>query len=141
MEYFRIDTERTKRESDEVCNSKGCGFVMVYPVIDVEETGRHLKRECERRNVSPKELQEFLGLAALQSIYGWFQGRALPSLDNFYALSRYLGMRMEELVVPQKLSKEIPAREAGRALERRVMAYIGFLFQAEGERGNILHVY
>ncbi|MBQ7840662.1 MAG: helix-turn-helix transcriptional regulator [Lachnospiraceae bacterium] len=104
---------------------------MVYPVIDVEGTGRHLKTECEKRNITPKEIQEFLGLAALQSVYGWFQGRTLPSLDNFYALSRYLGMRMEELVVPQNCSREVLVRGATRALERRMMAYLGFLLQAE----------
>ena len=104
---------------------------MFYPVIDVEETGKYLKAECDRRNISAKEVQEFLGLAATQSVYSWFQGRALPSLDNFYALSRYLGMRMEEMVIPQKRSREVPAREAKQSLERRLMAYLNFQLQAE----------
>lgn len=110
---------------------EGCGFMLVYPVIDMQETGRQLKMECERRQVSPRELQEFLGLAALQSVYGWFQGRSLPSLDNFYALSRYLNMQMEELVVPQRNGREIRVRDARRAMERRLMAYFGFCLQAE----------
>lgn len=110
---------------------KGCGFMLIYPVIDVQETGRQLKRECDRRHVSPRELQEFLGLAALQSVYGWFQGRALPSLDNFYALSCYLGMRMEELLVPRRASREVPVRAANSRMERRMMAYFGFCLQAE----------
>lgn len=110
---------------------KGCGFMLTYPVIDVEETGRQLKMECDRKQVTPKEIQEFLGLAALQSIYSWFQGRALPSLDNFYALSCYLGTRMEELVVPEDRSREVLVREATRGLERRMLAYFGFCLQAE----------
>lgn len=131
MDYFKIDVESIKRESDKRCPEKGCGFVLVYPVIDVEETGKYLKAECDRRNISAKEVQEFLGLAATQSVYSWFQGRALPSLDNFYALSRYLGMRMEEMVIPQKRSREVPAREAKQSLERRLMAYLNFQLQAE----------
>lgn len=110
---------------------KGCGFMLTYPVIDVEETGRQLKLECDRKQVTPREIQEFLGLAALQSIYSWFQGRALPSLDNFYALSCYLGTRMEELVVPENRSREVLVREATRGLERRMLAYFGFWLQAE----------
>ena len=112
---------------------KGSGFMQIYPVIDMLETGRQLKQECDRRQISPKELQDFLGLAALQSVYGWFQGRTLPSLDNFYALSRYLGMQMEELVVPQKYGREVLVREARRTMERRLMAYFGFCLQAEAD--------
>lgn len=112
--------------------------MLIYPVIDVQETGRQLKRVCERSRVTPKEIQNFLGLAALQSIYNWFQGRALPSLDNFYALSCYLGTRMEELVVPEHRSREVLVRDARRARERRLMAYFGFWLQAEAaERGTL----
>ena len=73
---------------------KGSGWMLAYPVIDMQKTGLRLKRECEARHVTIPEIREFLGLAAAQSIYGWFQGKALPSLDNFYALSCYLGLRM-----------------------------------------------
>lgn len=130
---FTIEVERRIRGRSEADASeqKGCEFMLTYPVIDVQETGRQLKRECDRRRVTPKEIQDFLGLAALQSIYGWFQGRTLPSLDNFYALSCYLGMRMEELVVPEHRSKEVLARDTVRARERRMMAYFGFWLQAE----------
>ncbi len=120
-----------RQENGSIEGRKGCGFMQVYPVIDVQETGRQLRAECERRQVTPKELQEFLGLAALQSIYSWFQGRTLPSLDNFYALSCYLGIRMEELVVPKRRAREVPVRGAARALERRMVAYLGFCLQAE----------
>lgn len=105
--------------------------MLAYPVINVKETGHLIKRSCERRNVTVRQIQEFLGLAALQSIYGWFQGRTLPTLDNFYALSCYLGMRMEDLVVPEGRSREIPVRDAARALERRQLAYYAFCLQAE----------
>lgn len=109
---------------------EGKGFMLTYPVIDVQETGKQLRRTCDQKRVSPKELQEFLGLAALQSVYSWFQGRALPSLDNFYALSCYLGTRMEELVVTQGRSREVLVRGAAGGLKRRQMAYYGFLVEA-----------
>lgn len=128
---LEMETETGKCGEIITGEQKGCGFMLTYPVIDVEKTGRQLKRECDRRQVTPRELQEFLGLAALQSIYSWFQGRALPSLDNFYALSCYLGTRMEELVVPKKRSREVPARGTVGGLERRLLAYFGFWLQAE----------
>ncbi|MDO4294067.1 MAG: hypothetical protein Q4C65_12685 [Eubacteriales bacterium] len=102
-----------------------------YPVIDMEETGMQLKMACDWNRVSASQLQDFLGLAAKQSVYGWFQGRALPSLDNFYALSCYLDMKMEELVVPKGCARRVPDRLAFLLMQRRLMAYFGFCLQAE----------
>ncbi len=110
---------------------KECGFMFTYPVIDVQATGKRLRRACDRKRVSPREIQKFLGLAALQSVYGWFQGRALPSLDNFYALSFYLGARMEEIVVPRFKPKEMRLREMAQERKFRQIFYYGFCFWAE----------
>ena len=74
-----------------------------YPLIDVLRTGQRLKEACIKKNIEAKEIKQFLGLAAMQSIYNWFQGKALPSLDNFYALSSYLGTELDSLIVPQGL--------------------------------------
>lgn len=118
----------------ELLSWKGCGQMQGYPVIDVYQTGLRLKGACEKRRITAKDVQKFLGLAALQSVYGWFQGRTLPSLDNFYALSCYLGMRMEDMVVAKGERREVPEQEAFLALQRRQMAYLAFCFEAEGKR-------
>lgn len=127
---YKIEVEIRTWECEGVTGEqKGRGFMLTYPVIDVQETGRQLRKTCDRKQVSPREIQQFLGLAALQSVYSWFQGRALPSLDNFYALSCYLGMRMEELVVPQRRSREVPVREDAGRMKSRQLAYYGFLLE------------
>lgn len=107
-----------------------------YPVIDVFRTGKNLQLECEIREITTRELQQFLGLTSRQSIYGWFQGKTLPTLDNFYALSRYLGVAMEELVVQkneddkeQAFSDKSNHHMDVHAMERRQMAYFGGLLQ------------
>lgn len=129
---IEIERKTAGRGRDGTAKRKERGFMLIYPVIDVQETGKRLKRSCEHRQVSARELQEFLGLSALQSIYSWFQGRTLPSLDNFYALSRYLGVHMEELVVPRRRqSGEIPVWNANGRMERRQMAYYAFWLRAE----------
>ena len=79
---------------------------MGYPLIDVLRTGQRLKEACIKKNIEAKEIKQFLGLAAMQSIYNWFQGKALPSLDNFYALSSYLGTELDSLIVPQGRHQE-----------------------------------
>lgn len=111
-------------------------FMRKYPVIDVEQTGKKLLKECEIREISTKELQQFLGLSGRQSIYTWFQGKALPTLDNFYALSRYLGVSMDELVKEKgnPLQREESVEEQNftcevHALIRRMMTYLNGLLQ------------
>lgn len=104
-----------------------------YPVIDVHRTGLRLKEACEKQHRTAKDVQKFLGLAALQSVYGWFRGKTLPSLDNFYALSCYLGMRMEDMVVTKGEQGRVMEREAFQALQRRMMAYVAFCFEEEGK--------
>lgn len=111
---------------------KGSGWMLIYPVIDMQKTGLRLKRECEKRQVTIQEIREFLGLAATQSIYGWFQGKALPSLDNFYALSHYLGLRMEDLVVPRGEARAVLNRGTACGLRGRMLVYLAFCFEAEG---------
>ena len=111
--------------------------MLSYPVIDMNRTGRRLQLECEMREISTKELQQFLGLTSRQSIYGWFQGKAMPTLDNFYALSRYLGVAMEELVVQRGTEEEQPEPFVeeqfsgidAHELERRQLVYFGGLLQ------------
>ena len=39
-----------------------------------------------------------MSMAAVQSIYHWFAGRSLPTVDNLYALSELFGVPMDVLV-------------------------------------------
>ena len=41
---------------------------MGYPLIDVLRTGQRLKEACIKKNIEAKEIKQFLGLAAMQSI-------------------------------------------------------------------------
>jgi len=45
-----------------------------------------------------KDIQEYLKLACPQSIYRWYKGQILPSVDNLLMLSRLLGVHMEDLL-------------------------------------------
>ena len=71
-----------------------------YPVIDMTAFGKNLKRICQEKENSAKMLQEFLHLGTIQPVYLWFRADRLPSLDNFYAISKYLQVEMNELLHP-----------------------------------------
>lgn len=73
----------------------------MYPIIDKEKTGLKLKSMLKVAGYDVKFVQEYLHLSCPQPIYRWFQGKILPSVENLCALSRLLGVHMEELLVLQ----------------------------------------
>lgn len=71
----------------------------VYPVIDLTATGVHLKELLEERGVTVQDIQEAMGLASPQAVYRWLRGSNMPSVDNLYALSRYLNVQMDDVII------------------------------------------
>ena len=71
----------------------------VYPVIDLSATGMHLKELMDARKLAVQDVQEAMGLASPQAVYRWLCGSNLPSVDNLYALSRFLDVPMNNVIV------------------------------------------
>ena len=40
-----------------------------------------------------------MGLASPQAVYRWLKGGNMPSVDNLFALSRYLDVQMDDVIV------------------------------------------
>lgn len=70
-----------------------------YPVIDVARTGQNIKQIMRIKGLKVKDIQEFLELSTSQSIYHWFDGRNLPTIDNLYALSELFQMPVDTLLI------------------------------------------
>lgn len=66
--------------------------------IDMYRTGQNIKKIMRMRGLKVRDVQEYLGLAAPQSVYHWFDGRALPSVDNLYLLSELFHVPMDMLI-------------------------------------------
>ena len=73
----------------------------MYQSIDQIKTGKKLKKILELAGYDVKYIQDYLHLSCPQSIYRWYKGKTLPSLEHLAALSRLLHMHMEELLVFQ----------------------------------------
>lgn len=70
-----------------------------YPVIDMAKTGQNIKKIMQENGLAVKDIQEFLELSTPQSIYHWFDGRNLPTIDNLYALSDLFHMPVDVLLI------------------------------------------
>ncbi len=73
----------------------------MYHPIDQVKTGIKLKMMLTAAGYDVKYVQEYLHLSCPQSIYRWFKGKILPSVEHLCALSKLLNVHMEDLLVLQ----------------------------------------
>lgn len=95
----------------------------MYQPIDQIKTGMKLKKMLKAAGYSVKDIQEYLHLSCQQSIYRWFKGKILPSVDHLYALSRLLNVHMEDLLVMQGENIVYSFGLAGDSIVKRLLAY------------------
>lgn len=100
-----------------------------YPLIDIIKTGQRIKQIMRAKGLTVRDLQDYLELATPQSIYHWFDGRNLPSIDNMYALSRLFGVRVDDMLVENKNRGCDLYREA---MNYRVGIYYQYLMKMAG---------
>ena len=103
----------------------------MYPNIDIEKTGIKLKTMIKASGYTVKYIQKYLCLACPQSIYKWFKGKALPSVENLYALSVLLNVHMEDLLVfkTQNLTY-FPRKVISDNFSKRLLCYYNYLYKA-----------
>ncbi|MCD8398186.1 MAG: helix-turn-helix domain-containing protein [Lachnospiraceae bacterium] len=77
---------------------KGSG----YPQIDTVGTGKRLRYLSREKGISVQKIQHSLGLASNQAVYEWFNGKSLPTLNNFFALSWLFHTPMEDMLILQE---------------------------------------
>ena len=72
--------------------------VLMFPLINKRDTGINLRRIMDRLGISARDVQEYLGLGCVQSVYRWLDGHSMPTVDNLYALSELFQMPIDALV-------------------------------------------
>lgn len=72
---------------------------MEYPMINLELSGRKIKETIKERGYTTKEIMEYMGFRHSKSVYAWYRGAALPTLENMMALSVLLEVPVNELLV------------------------------------------
>ena len=70
----------------------------MFPLINKRETGINLRRIMDMRGVTAKDVQDYLGLGCVQSVYRWLDGVNMPTIDNLYALSKLLNVPIDTMV-------------------------------------------
>ena len=52
------------------------------PVINKNETAKCLKLLVKWNDLQPKDVQMYLGLACVQTVYRWLEGINIPRVDH-----------------------------------------------------------
>ncbi len=72
---------------------------MLYPVIDLAKTGANIRHLRQEKGCSVSEIAGFMSFQTSNAIYKWERGEALPTVDHLFALSRLLGVSMNDILV------------------------------------------
>lgn len=77
----------------------------MVPTINMEATGRNIRRLREKAGLTVKDIQDIFGFATPQAIYKWQRGTTMPTLDNLVVLSVVLEVTIDEILVVNKEKK------------------------------------
>ncbi|MBS7294256.1 MAG: helix-turn-helix transcriptional regulator [Treponema sp.] len=86
------------------------------PVLDLEATGTKIKTIMKQKGVTPRRLQLIMDFPYVQTIYNWFAGKNMPTLDNLVVLAQVLGVTMDDIVVTKMIDFEIDDVEGVEAI-------------------------
>lgn len=86
------------------------------PVIDLYATGAKIKSLMKQKGISARQLQIIMDFPYVQTIYNWFAGKNMPTIDNLVVLAQILEVKMDDLVVTRMLEIEISAIDGAEAL-------------------------
>ncbi len=76
------------------------------PVLDLDATGTKIKTLMKQRGITPRQLQILLNFPYVQTVYNWFAGKNMPTLDNLVVLAKVLNVAMDDIVVTKMVDVE-----------------------------------
>ena len=95
----------------------------MFPLINKRETGVKLRRIMDMRGITAKDVQQYLGLGCVQSVYRWLTGVSMPTIDNLYALSELFQVPIDTIVCGNRTPIAPEIINSLESRERRLHAY------------------
>ena len=60
---------------------------MERPHFDIVASGERMRQIRRQRNISVKQVMEYMGFESTQAVYKWEAGKCYPQADNLVALA------------------------------------------------------
>lgn len=74
---------------------------MERPRFDIVASGERMREIRRQRNISVKQVMEYMGFESTQAVYKWEAGRCYPQADNLLALAKLYNVSPMELLVEE----------------------------------------
>lgn len=74
---------------------------MIRPQFDIVASGRRMRDIRRKRNLSVREVMDYMGFESTQAIYKWEAGKCYPQADNLVALAKLYNVSPMELLVEE----------------------------------------
>ena len=72
---------------------------MERPRFDIVASGERMREIRRQRNISVKQVMEYMGFESTQAVYKWEAGKCYPQADNLVALAILYNVSPMELLV------------------------------------------
>ena len=76
---------------------------MERPHFDIVASGERMRQIRRQRNISVKQVMEYMGFESTQAVYKWEAGKCYPQADNLVALAMLYNVSPLELLVEENL--------------------------------------
>ena len=76
---------------------------MERPHFDIVASGERMRQIRRQRNISVKQVMEYMGFESTQAVYKWEAGKCYPQADNLVALAILYHVSPIELLVEEDL--------------------------------------
>ena len=74
---------------------------MERPHFDIVASGARMRQIRRQRNISVKQVMEYMGFESMQAVYKWEAGKCFPQADNLIALAMLYQVNPIELLVKE----------------------------------------
>ena len=77
---------------------------MERPIFDMTASGIQMRTIRRQRNISVKQVAEYMGFESTQAVYKWEAGKCYPQADNLIALAMLYNVSPMELIIGEEKS-------------------------------------
>lgn len=74
---------------------------MERPRFDIVASGERMREIRRQRNISVKQVMEYMGFESTQAVYKWEAGKCYPQADNLVALAILYNVSPMELLAEE----------------------------------------
>ena len=69
------------------------------PQIDMTATGANIKRIAADKGMNAKDIQAVFGFGTPQTVFKWFRGVTIPTIDNMVILAKVFDTTIDAIVI------------------------------------------